>query len=66
MTTRFAMKRHDRRPVLRMTVTKKSDGSALDFTDATATFLMYDADGVEKVNATAAIESPATDGILRY
>jgi len=66
MSTRFAMKRHDRRPVLRMTVTKKSDGTARDFTGATAKFLMYDADGNEKVNATAAIESPPTDGVLRY
>lgn len=66
MSTRFAMKRHDRRPVLRMTVTKQSDGSALDFTGATAKFLMYDSEGVEKVNAVAAIEAPPTSGILRY
>ena len=66
MTTRFALKRHDRRPVLRMTVTKVSDGTPLDFSGATAKFLMYDMSGVEKVNAVAAIESPTTGGVLRY
>jgi hypothetical protein len=49
-----------------MTVTKKSDGTPLDLSGATAIFLMYDSDGTEIVNASAAIEAPTTDGILRY
>lgn len=62
----FDIKRHDLRPSIRISVTNASDGSAYDLTGATATFLMYDCDGNMKVTAAAAIEAPATDGILRY
>jgi hypothetical protein len=63
---RFVTKRHSRKPYLKLHVTN-SDDSNFDFTSATGvTFLMYDADGVEVVNAAGSVVSPATAGILQY
>lgn len=65
-SVRFVIKRHAHRPYLRLYVTDK-DGNPFDFSSATGViFLMYDSDGVEKVNAAATIVSPATGGILQY
>jgi hypothetical protein len=61
------MKRHDRRPSLRIVVKDKDTGDPFDFTDVTsAKFLMVDEDGTLVVDSAAAIESPVTAGILRY
>lgn len=66
----FVIKRHARRPYLRLQVTSvDSEGneSEFDFTGAVgATFLMYDAGNVQKVSAAGTIESPETSGVLRY
>jgi len=60
----FIIKRHDRRPSLRIRALQ--DGLPLDLTGASARFLMYSCEGTQKVNAVAAIESPVTAGIVRY
>lgn len=66
ITARFVIKRHSRRPYLRLQV-NDSDGNAFDFTGAIGvTFIMYDEDGVEKVKSAGVIETPVTSGVLRY
>lgn len=66
----FELKRHATRPYLRFKVTQIDESdveSAFDFTGAlTATFLLYDSDGVQKVSSGAIIESPKSSGVLRY
>jgi hypothetical protein len=61
------MKRHDRLPALRVVVRDKDTGDPIDFTGASsAKFYMKDENGTLIVDATAIIESPATEGRLRY
>jgi len=61
---RFNIKRNDTLPSITATV-KDSSGNAVDLTGATVKFLMY-REGTEKVNDSAIIKSPPTDGIVRY
>jgi hypothetical protein len=66
ISARFRIKRHAGRPHIRVLV-KNSDRTPFDFTGATrVNFLMYDRDGLEKVNAAGGVESPLTSGYLRY
>jgi hypothetical protein len=61
----FLIKRHARRPYLRLLV-KDANGAPVDFTSAVAVkFIMYGEAG-EKINTTGTIESPATSGVLAY
>lgn len=63
---RFSIKRQATRPYIRVIV-KDVDGNAFDFTGAlSATFLMYDREGTQIVSSAAIIESPPTNGILKY
>jgi len=63
----FKIKRHARRPYLRLLV-KDSDGNPFDFTGAlSAKFQMKNSDGTMVITDGAGeIESPATSGVLRY
>lgn len=62
----FVIKRHARRPYLRILL-KDSEGVAFDLTGASsATFLMYDSTGTVKVNSPAVLESPLTTGVVKY
>jgi len=62
----FITKRHSRRPYVRLQV-KDADGNAYDLTSVfSVRFLMYDLDGVQKVDAAGSVESPATAGIIKY
>lgn len=62
----FVIKRHARRPYLRLFV-KDQNEDPFDFTGAASVnFYMYDSEGVVKVSSTGTIESPVTSGILRY
>jgi hypothetical protein len=66
VAARFVIKRHARRPRLRILI-KNSDETAFDLTGATsATFIMYDAAGTSKVNSAAVLESPLTLGAIHY
>ena len=63
---RFVIKRHARRPYLRMFV-KDQDGNAINFTGAlSATFVLADSTGVVVLSSAAVLESPLTSGYLRY
>ena len=62
----FVIKRHARRPYLRLVV-KDQNEDPFDFTGATSVnFYMYDSLGVVKVSSTGVLESPLTSGVLRY
>ena len=62
----FTIKRHARRPYLRISV-KDKYGDPFDLTGAlTATFILYDSAGVAKVSSPAVLASPLTSGILYY
>jgi len=59
------MKQNDRLPVLEITI-KKTDGTPLDLTGATAKFFMVDAKtNVTKVSAAATVKN-ATGGVVEY
>jgi len=65
-SAKFVIKRHARRPYLRLLV-KDSSGDPFDFTGAVdVKFVMKDEDDVLKIDAVATIESPPTTGVLRY
>lgn len=66
MSLRFAIKRWDRLPKLRLAAKSNVDGSPVDFTGATARFLMADESGTLKVDYPAIVEDPPTDGIVQY
>jgi len=62
----FVIKRHARRPYLRVLL-KGSDGVAFDLTGAASvTFIMYDSEGLVKVNSPGVLESPLTTGVVKY
>lgn len=61
-----AMKQGDREPSIKRQLISKNDGSSISMAGATAKFLMMDANGNEKINTVAVIESPESDGIVRY
>ncbi len=62
----FAIKRHARRPYLRVAI-KNKDGDAFDLTGAlTATFSFYTSDGTAKFSSPAVLASPLTSGIVYY
>lgn len=62
----FTIKRHARRPYIRIAV-KDKNGDAFDLAGAlTATFIMYDSEGVEKVSSPGVLASPLTDGVIYY
>jgi hypothetical protein len=62
----FVIKRHARRPYIRLLV-KDQYGDPFDFTGAASVnFYMYDALGVVKVSSTGTIETPVTTGVIRY
>jgi len=66
-TEQFSIKRHDRRPVLRVLIKDAETGLAFDLSGvSSAKFLMADRDGTVVVDQAAAVEAPATDGVLRY
>jgi hypothetical protein len=64
------MKKNDTGPPVRAQVLSSANGQPVDFTGAAVTFIMYrfsdDGTRVSVVDTTAIIESPATDGYLRY
>jgi len=63
---RFVIKRHARRPYLRMFV-KDQNGDAYDLTGAVgATFVLADSAGAVVFSSTAVLESPLTSGYMRY
>lgn len=59
------VKKGDRRPAVTATA-KDAAGVVIDLTGATAKFIMFDWNGLVKVNAAATILAPATDGKLQY
>ena len=59
------IKQNDRLPALEITITK-TDNTPLDLTNATAKFIMTDTSGKVKVNATANIKDPPTNGVVEY
>ena len=62
----FVIKRHARRPYLRLSV-KDQNGDAFDFTGAlSVTFYMYTPAGTMKVSSPGVIVSPLTSGIIYY
>jgi hypothetical protein len=62
----FTIKRHARRPYLRISV-KDGSGDPFDLTGAlNATFIMYDSLGVSKVSSPAVLPAPLTSGIVYY
>ena len=62
----FTIKRHARRPYLRISA-KDKYGDPFDLTGAlNATFIMYDSSGVAKVNSPAVLASPLTSGVVYY
>lgn len=66
IAARFVIKRHARRPYLRMYV-KNQDGNAFDFTGAVdVTFILSDADDTLVFTKTGIIETPVTSGYLKY
>lgn len=66
VAARFVIKRHARRPYLRMYV-KDQDGNAFDFTGAVdVTFILSDFDGNLVFAKTGVIETPVTSGYLKY
>ena len=63
---RHNMKTGDRLPSIRRKLASAETSQPLDLTGATARFIMMDVDGNVKVNASAIVESPETDGTIRY
>jgi hypothetical protein len=62
----FSIKRHARRPYLRVAV-KNKDGDAFDLTGATsASFILYSSDGTAKAVAPAVLVAPLTSGLIYY
>lgn len=56
----------DTGPSLRRRILNCSDNTPVSLAGATVDFLMVDADFTIIVNASAVIESPASDGSMRY
>ena len=66
VAARFVIKRHARRPFLRMYV-KDQDGNAFDFTGAASvTFILSDSSGALVFAKAGVIETPVTSGYLKY
>lgn len=62
---RFQIKKHSNRPYLRMQI-KDSNGNPYDLTSATSAYFFMGNGSTIKTSSPAIIESPETNGILRY
>lgn len=64
------MKRHDTGEPIRVQITSQANGEPVDLTGVSGSFHMYqvndDGSMTELVNAPASVESPTTEGIVRY
>ena len=64
------IKRNDTGPPIRAQIISDTDSNAVDLSGASVSFHMYqvndDGTQTELVNAAAVIETPATDGYVRY
>lgn len=61
-----AMKQGDTQPSIRRQLVSKNNGSPIDMDGATAKFVMMDSAGNVKINKAAVVESPKSEGIVRY